>query len=126
MVMAVGVAIGDELVPFPFWQHGAGVTTFWSISHTGTSYPIVTISLYKADGSFVQATTSTVNPGTAWMPDTAKWGQWYTMGMSSGFGYYEIASTEDTVYLWGCVYGILTGQGQTGFTIVMPQNPYGL
>ena len=126
MALVVGVAIGDQVVPFPFWQHAAGVTTFFSVSNYGcTTAVTVTINLLDGAGALVQATTSTIANGTAWMPDTAAFSGWYTGGDNLGFGLYDIIADIDCVFLWAAVYGLLP-QGQTGFTIVMPGNPYGV
>ena len=125
MVVAIGVVLADEVVPFPFWQHGYGVTTFWSVSNIYGNIATVTINLLLNDGTLVQATTGTVSNFTAWMPDTGSWGGWYTSGDQVGFGYFYIQSQTDSIYLWSAVYGLLP-QGQTGFTIVLPQNPYGV
>jgi len=127
MALVVGVALSDQTIPFPFWQHASGVTTFWSITNYGCTTPVtVTIGMYDAGGTLVQATTSTVQNGMAWMPDTATWGGgWYTSGDQLGFGLYSIIANNNCVYLWAAVYGLLPA-GQTGFTIIMPQNPYGM
>ncbi|MBN2056709.1 hypothetical protein JW905_17410 [bacterium] len=127
MALVVGVALGDQLIPFPYWQHGAGVSTFWSISNYGCDVPaVVTINLLNAGGSLVQSTVGTIANEAGWLVDTASWGGgWYTSGNASGFGTYDLAASADCVYLWAAVYGVLP-QGQTGFTIIMPANPYGV
>jgi len=127
MALVVGVALSDQTIPFPFWQHASGCTTFWSIANYGCSTGVtVTINLLDAAGVLVQSTTSTINNGMAWLPDTATWGGgWYTKGDNLGFGVYQLTANADCVYLWAAVYGLLP-QGQTGFTIIMPQNPYGV
>jgi hypothetical protein len=127
MMIAVGIAIGDETVPFPFWQHGWGCTTFWSASqYGGSSDAVVTVTLLGLDGTQIASTTGTVAEGTAWAPDSGSWGGWYTQGNAFGFGLYQVTSTMDTVYLWGCIYGGLSPSGQAGYTLVMPANPYGV
>ncbi len=128
MLIAVGIAIGDETVPFPFWQHGWGCTTFWSASqYGGTTDAVVTISLLGMDGALVASTTGTVAEGQAWAPDSAVWGgAWYTAGNGMGFGLYEVTAGTESVYLWGCIYGSLSPAGQAGYTLVMPGNPYGV
>jgi hypothetical protein len=126
IVVAAGITFSDEVVPYPFWQHGWGSTTFWSVSNVGgSSTAIVTINLMQSDGTLVQATTGTIANGVAWMPDTAAFDGWYTSGVNLGWGTFDIQSTSDTLYLWSCVYGILPW-GTAGYTIVLPQNPYGL
>lgn len=122
----VGTVLMNETVPFPFWQHGSGVTTFWSITNYGCEDPItVSLVLTGSQGQAIQSKTTLLSNGTAWMPDTASWGGgWYTSGDNTGFGLYLIEADADCCYLWAAVYGLLP-QGQTGFTIVMPQNPYG-
>jgi hypothetical protein len=127
MAMVVGVALSDETIPFPFWQHASGVTSFWSITNYGCANPVtVTINLLDGDGNLVQATTGTIDDGKAWLPDTATWGGgWYTSGDSLGFGLYQLDADADCVYLWEACYGLLP-QGQTGFTVIMPLNPYGV
>jgi len=128
MALVVGVALSDQTIPFPYWQHGAGVSTFWSVTNYGcVANPItVTIQLNNVDGSLVQATTGTINNGQSWQPDTASWGGgWYTSGDRGGYGKYVITAPLDCAYLWGAVYGLLPA-GQTGFTVIMPGNPYGM
>jgi len=126
MMVAAGVAFSDQTVPFPFWQHGYGVTTFWSISNVGqANAATVTINLRRPNGSLVQATTGTIANMNAWLPDTGAFDGWYTSGNNLGWGTYAITSAADTVYLWECIYGLIPW-GQTGFTVIMPQNPYGV
>ncbi len=120
-----GLVTADEIVPFPFWQHGFGVTTFFSVVNAGPTTGRVTIHLMAPDGTLIQATLpSDIAPNNAWLPDTGSWGGWYIQGNRLGWGYFEIESDHDQFYLWSCVYGLLPW-GQTGFTIVLPQNPYG-
>jgi len=129
MTSVIGVALCDQTIPFPYWQHGAGVTTFWSVTNYGCTAPVnVTIHLLRVDGTEAVAINSTLTDGQCWQPDTASWGGgWYTVGDLAGFGLYEIVADLDCAYLWSAVYGLLwTGSGQTGFTVVMPQNPYGV
>jgi hypothetical protein len=125
MMLVASVGFADEVVPFPFWQHGWGSTTFWSVSNVGGNSATVTINLMQTDGSLVQSTSATVANGQAWMPDTAAFDGWYTSGVLLGWGTFDIVSTTDTLYLWSCVYGILPW-GTAGYTIVLPQNPYGV
>lgn len=136
--MVVGVAIADEVVPYPFWQHGWGCTTFFSVTNnddiaTGTDATVTVNLLDKVDGSVVAATTSTVSPQTAWMPDTGNWDPdmwWQTQSTTPdktylGFGTFDMTSDAAKIYLWACIYGSLSPVGQAGYTIVMPGNPYG-
>ncbi len=128
LVSAAGI-VADETVPFPFWQHGWGCTTFWSLANyggSGTAY--ADLRLFNLDGELVAYTFGgAVPPGQAWMPDTALWGgSWYSAGNNVGFGIIEIEHNENSVYLWGCIYGALDPAGQAGYTIVFPQNPYGM
>ena len=54
--------------------------------------------------------------------------EWYEGGDEKiGFGYFDVEAEGDFVYLWGCIFADLTGQnlGQPGYTLVLPQNPYG-
>jgi hypothetical protein len=126
MMVAAGITFSDELVPFPFWQHGWGCTTFFSVANVNApASAVVTITLMKTDGSVMQATTGTVANYNCWLPDTGNWDGWYTAGDYLGWGTFQLTSTSDTVYLWSCIYGALP-QGQAGYTIVLPQNPYGV
>ncbi|MBN1297143.1 hypothetical protein JXA80_10215 [bacterium] len=131
MVLVFGlmanVALTDETVPFPFWQHGFSIQGFWSIVNAGTQPATVTINLFDgATGNWLISTTATVNAGAAWQPGTAE--AWYDIGDNYGFGNYDIQATEDEIYLWGAVFAnlVATGGGQPGYTIVMPGNPYGM
>jgi len=130
--LMANVALTDETVPFPFWQHSYGLATFWSISNAGATAAsaVVTINLFDGvTNLLVASTTATVAPGAAWMPDS-QWSSpsWYTAPEGMGFGNFDIEATTDTVYLWACVYTDLTGSngGIPGYTIVMPGNPYGM
>ncbi len=123
-----GIVRADETVVFPFFQHGWGCTTFWSIVNTHPTYSaVVTLNLLDADGSLRSSIWSYVSPGRAWLPDTGFWdGAWYTSGDRLGFGNFEIIATTDCVHLWACVYGTVTADGTSaGYTLVLPQNPYG-
>jgi len=131
MVLVFGlmanVALTDETIPFPFWQHGFQIQAFWSVVNAGTTPAEVTINLFNgANGSFLISTTATVAAGGAWQPGSYE--DWYDVGDNFGFGNYEIVGGEDAIYLWGAVFADLTGigYGQPGYTIVMPGNPYGL
>ena len=124
--LTANVALTDETVVFPFFQHGWGCTTFWSAANVGTADVVVTINMLSEDGTLHASTTGTVQPGGAWLPDTGNWQPWYTAGDGLGFGNYVVTgTTTDTVYLWGCIYGTLGAGGLAGFTLVLPQNPYG-
>jgi hypothetical protein len=135
MVLALGMVanvFADETVPFPFWQHGWAIMSFWSISNYGTGAEAadVTISMLLADGTEHAVTSGNVLPGRAWQVSTAE--EWYTTGAygdGAGFGTYEITfpggTSTDTVYLWGAVYADL-GTSQPGYTIILPGNPYGV
>lgn len=119
-----------ETVFFPYWQHGWSCQTFFSIINTNPEEQ-ASITLYLLDdtGWLITSALCLLGPGDAWLPDTE--GPWYTDGDHNGFGYFEIdwlgADPSDSIYLWGCVYANLTGigMGQPGFTLVLPQNPYG-
>jgi hypothetical protein len=129
MAMALGlvanVAFTDEVVPFPFWQHGWSIMSFWSIANVNDSMSdvSVTVNMLKADGSLFCATTNTVAAGQAWFPGTSD--SWYNCGNGMGYGTFDIAATTDSVYLWSAIYANL-GTSQPGYTIVMPANPYGM
>ena len=128
MVLVLGlvanVAFTDEIVPFPLWQHGWAIMSFWSVSNNAASgSATVTINLLKANGTLWFSTTGTVVAGQAWQPSTAE--AWYTAGNGVGFGNYTIVSTTDSVYLWGAVYASLSNM-QPGYTVILPQNPYGV
>lgn len=142
MMLIVGlmanVALTNETVPFPYWQHNYGLATFWSITNVGTTDSVVTINLFEENGdsdAFLASTTKTITAGACWQPDT-QWSPdtWYQLGAAKdaqGFGNFEIVATEDQTYLWACVYADLGnstegGGGVPGYTIVMPGNPYGL
>lgn len=137
MVLMLGlvanVAFSDETVPFPYWQHGWTLQSFWSCVNAGATDVTITIEMYKStDGLLNASTVGTLAPDEAWLPDTSV-GSWYTDQVppgdqNAGAGLYKITSAHDNVYLWGCVYSYLvpSGQGQPGFTVVMPGNPYGL
>lgn len=126
--MVANVAL-TETVFFPYWQHGWSCQTFFSVGNAGDVPVVVTINLLDAAGDLVQSTTGTVEPGGAWFPDTEQ--AWYTSGDQNGFGTFVTdfgtETPADVVYLWGCIYANLTGigMGQPGFTLVLPQNPYG-
>jgi hypothetical protein len=130
MILVLGltanVALTQETVVFPFFQHGWGCTTFWSAANvSATETATVTINMLAEDGSLVESTTGTVAPGAAWLPDTGSWGYGYAAGDALGFGNYVVDGvTTDCVYLWGCIYGTV-GDGLAGFTLVLPNNPYG-
>ncbi|MGB3976581.1 MAG: hypothetical protein WBM02_06800 [bacterium] len=118
-----------ETVYFPCWQHGWGLQTFFSVSNASpdpAENAVVTINLCDEAGSILATTTGTVAPGTCWLPDTEQ--TWYTAGDGIGFGHFIVnPMSEDCVYLWGCIYTNLTAAkaGMPGFTLVLPQNPYG-
>lgn len=125
--LTANVALTDETVVYPFWQHGWSCTTFWSAANVSTTDTVtVTINLLDKDGALVDSTSSTILPGAAWMPDTYM--AWYDKDPLNpnklGFGNYEVVANDNVVYLWGCVYGVIPG-GLAGFTLVLPQNPYG-
>jgi hypothetical protein len=123
--LMANVAFTSETVPFPFWQHGWAIMSFWSITNSAESgSATVTINLLKADGTPHFSTTNTIAGGTAWQASTDEAEGWYTGGNGAGFGVYDIVSDTDTVYLWGAVFSNL-GNMQPGYTIVMPGNPYG-
>lgn len=133
MVLVFGlmanVALTDETVPFPFWQHGFSIEGFWSIVNAGTAPAEVTINLFDGvTGNFLISTTSTVNAGAAWQTGSNSAYGWYDAGDNYGFGNYEMVTTEDALYLWGAIFADLAaaGYGQPGYTIIMPGNPYGL
>lgn len=127
--LTANVALTDETVVYPFFQHGWGCTTFWSVANDGAAPAVVTINMLLEDGSLHDSTTATVEAGEAWLPDTGNWQPWYTKGNALGFGNFVIDSDEDAIYLWACIYGavpgILGSDGQAGYTLVLPQNPYG-
>ena len=128
------VALTDETITFPYWQHSYGLATFWSISNAGTVDSVVTINLFADDPGgdyFFTSTTATVAPGTSWQPDS-QWSatQWLP-SEGKGYGNFEVVTTEANVYLWACVYADLGnsltgGGGVPGYTIVLPGNPYGI
>jgi hypothetical protein len=130
MVVVLGLvanmAFTDETVPFPFWQHGWAIMSFWSITNVaGGTDAVVTVNMLAADGVLHASTTGTVISGQAWQISSAE--AWYDdtgAGDGAGFGTYEIATTADTIYLWGAVYADL-GTSQPGYTIILPGNPYG-
>ena len=125
MVATVGVAIADDVVPFPFFQHGSGVSTFFSATNVDeTDAVTITIDLKDLDGVTMYSTTMTVDPGACWLPST---GQPWCRSDSWGYGTFTLQASADVVYLWGCVYGMLEGgSAQAGFTLVLPGNPYGI
>jgi hypothetical protein len=136
MVLVLGlvanIAFTDESVPFPFWQHGWAIMSFWSVTNAAParSSAIVTINMLRTDGTLHFSTTGVVDGGTAWQLSTDQADQggqrgWFTAGNGAGFGRYDIVSDTDTVYLWGAVFANL-GNMQPGYTIVMPGNPYGI
>ena len=128
LVLVANVAFTNESVPFPFWQHGWAIMSFFAVTNDGAAPATVTITMLNADGSLRQATTNSVTNGTAWQTDTATWSGWYTAGNGSGFGYYDITSAENATYLWGCCYALVTsagGNSQPGYTVILPGNPYG-
>ena len=127
MVLVLGlvanVALSDETIPFPFWQHGWSIMSFWSIVNVDTANVTVTINGLLTDGTPHFSTTATIAPNTAWQPATYE--GWYGAGDGFGFGNYGIQATGDVVYLWGAVFALLSNM-QPGYTIVMPGNPYGV
>jgi hypothetical protein len=139
MVVALGLVANvaltqDDTVYFPFWQDGFGMGTFFSVSNAHETLPVdVTINLLDEAGDVLVATTGTVQPGTVWLPDTYM--DWYKDVVTEdaiGFGNFEIdwlgETPSNNVYLWGCVYTFVVapyGNMQPGFTLVLPQNPYG-
>ena len=138
MVLAMGlvanVALSDETIPFPFWQHGSGIYCFWSISNTNdTDTVTVTIELLRGNGDAFLSTTSTVDPETAWQPGSYE--TWFSeeSGGASGFGWgrYHVNNggfddlAHDCVTLWGAVLGFAADGTQPGYTIILPGNPYG-
>ncbi len=138
MVLVLGLvanfALADETVPFPYWQHGWAIMSFWSVSNMASSptetaaTATVTINLYDAtaDGALFASTTGTIEPGKAWMIGSADawWGE-ESLGNGYGFGTYAIQATTDTIYLWGAVFANL-GTSQPGYTVILPKNPYGM
>jgi len=130
MVLALGlvanVALSDQTIPFPFYQHGWDLMSFWSVTNDATSVETVTVTIYglrTSDGSTHFSTTSAIDPGMCWQ--SATYGGWWTHGAGSGYGKYEITDcTAKTVHLWGAVFAIVTGM-QPGYTVIMPANPYG-
>jgi hypothetical protein len=128
MVVALGmvanVAFSDETVWFPFWQHGLGIMSFWSVTNSHPTQTVtVTINQLLIDGTLHDSTTSTIAAGTCWQPGS--YDTWFDQGDGAGFGSYVIQSTVDSVYLWGCVFAI-TADSQPGYTVILPQNPYGV
>ena len=130
MIVVLGLVANvalTETVYFPCWQHGWGLQTFFSVSNAhADDDAVVKIVLTDSIGTELSSTTNTISPGHAWMPDTEE--DWYTAGDGIGFGYFDVdPMTEDCVYLWGCIYTNLTASfsGMPGFTLVLPQNPYG-
>jgi len=130
MILVLGltanVALTVETVTFPYWQEGFGSKTFFSVSNVSeTEDAIVTINLMNTTGALLQSTVGTVAPGTAWLPDTSA--AWFLPEQGLGFGNFVVTGvTDDVVYLWGCVYGPNSPSGVAGFTLVLPQNPYGM
>ena len=134
MVFALGlvanVALSDETVIFPFWQKGAGMSTFYSIANAGTLPITGTVEQMTNAGVLHSSTTATVQPGQAWGPDC--WETWCTShGDGMGFGRYLISSTENRTYLWSCLYSYCAGLGgpgvdaQPGFTMNVEGAPFG-
>jgi hypothetical protein len=124
--LMANVAFTDETVPFPFWQHGWAIMSFWSLvnsADTGTAN--VTINLLRADGTPHFTVSHDLPAGQAWQLSTDTAEGWYTGGNGAGFGTYDIISDTDSLYLWGAVFANL-GNMQPGYTIVMPGNPYGM
>jgi len=117
----------DETVPFPFWQHGWGITTFWSISdRLSEADAVVTINLLNGAGELNMNPEYAQDPinGAAWQPTTAD--EWYTGDSGAGYGVYEIDNDYDTVYLWGAVFALVENPLMSpGYHVVMPGNPYG-
>lgn len=129
LALTVNIAL-SETVFFPYWQHGWSCQTFFSIVNANPAETVsITLNLLDNTGVVLVSATSWLSPGDAWFPDTE--GGWYTIGDQNGFGNFEIdwlgADPSNSVYLWGCIYANLTGMGmgQPGFTLVLPQNPYG-
>ena len=137
MGLVANVALSDETVPFPFWQHGSQILTFWSIANTHpTSDVTVTIEMLSPAGVQHCATTSTIAASSAWQPGTYEdWYQNYT-GFpggnidGTGFGLYKIdvpgtTADFDCVHVWAAVLAV-TADSQPGYTIINPGNPYGI
>lgn len=137
--MIGNVAFTDETWPFPFWQKGFGLNTFWSVTNTGATAITATITLRETGpvGAIVGSTTATVAPGTNWAPATYE--AWYIWPDNYGYGTYSVVASTDCVYVWGCIYAdayystpynLQTGAGvnyyQPGFTIVDAANPHGV
>lgn len=131
--LVANVALSDEVVPFPFWQHGWGIMAYWSVFNNDTVESVtVTINGYNnADGALVMSTTATLAPQQSWQPFTAE--QWFidqwTADQVVGYGNYSIIGVTDSVFLWGCIYSEVNINGQPfqpGYTVILPDNPYGL
>jgi hypothetical protein len=135
LTFVANVALSDEVVPFPFWQHGWGIMAYWSVYNSSAIDTVtVTINGYNnADGLLVMSTTATVGPEVSWQPFSAE--QWFidqwTADQVVGYGNYTIeaptGATGDVVYLWGCIYSEVMGNVpfQPGYTVILPDNPYG-
>ncbi len=139
MIVVLGLVANvalTETVYFPFWQHGWACVTFFSVSNAHATDPaVVSITLMNEQGQELISTSNTIAAGTCWLPETTE--AWYQdhfaavspTGDGTGFGKFEIDPMgEDCVYLWGCIYAQVTQptwSAQPGFTLVLPQNPYG-
>ncbi len=128
MTVVAHLALTDETVPFPYWKHGDGIFTFFSIVNAHeTESAIITISFQEPDGSLFLSKSAQIGAGGAWLP--ASYESWWVVGPGSGYGSIRMETggqgpEYDTIYIWGAVFGSLA-DSSPGFSLLLTGNPYG-
>ncbi len=106
--------LADETV-YLCWSHSSTATTFINVLNAGST----TVTAMLALDNSVKIVT--IPPESAVMFDTTE--SWYISGDTGGMGTLQLTSTQDNVYIFGCVYNRY--DQDVGYLIPFPDAPYG-